>query len=42
MLIDTPGFADTSKEDEDIANLIVLKLAQYEYVNQILITLNGT
>ena len=41
MLIDTPGFADTSRTDNEISSLMVVRLAQLEFVNSILIVLNG-
>lgn len=41
MLIDTPGFSDTSKSDNEISNLMIIRLAQLEYVNLVLIVLNG-
>jgi hypothetical protein len=41
MLIDTPGFSDTNKDDDTLAYNMVLRLQEVKYINAIFIVLNG-
>jgi predicted GTPase len=41
LLVDSPGFSDSKKDDYEIADKMIIYLSEIKYVNMILIVLNS-
>ena len=41
LLVDTPGFSDTKRDDDEISDKMIIYLSEIKYVNMILIVLNS-